>query len=122
MTKRDSVFVVNLTMCAAAIFLIMATALHAEVFEMVCINDRVPFGRVAVDYYFIVDTTASMVTDRTFIIGNYRALITQSTVDWTEPHSVLRFDRIAGRLVIAPDTNPGNSSWGLTCKNIPARF
>ena len=119
--KRDGSYLVGLIMCASAIFLATATTVHAEVFEMVCNNDRIPSGRVAVDYYFIVDTTASTVTDRTFVPGNYHAQITQGTVDWTEPHSFLRFDRIAGHLVIAPETNPGNSSWGLTCKRIQAR-
>jgi hypothetical protein len=115
-------FFVALIISAPIVFLATATSVHAEVFEMVCNNDRVAPGRVAVDFYYIIDTTASTVTDRTAAPGTYHAQITQGIIDWTEPGWVYRFDRIAGHLVRAPNSDPNNSAWGLICKRIQARF
>jgi len=84
----------------------VGTAAHAESIEMICHVKSTPrmVARHAtpIDYYYIIDTTASTVSDRSRNPGTYPAQISAATVDWQESGERYYLDRDSGHMTFYP--------------------
>ena len=78
---------------------------YAESIEMICNTTEVKTGYTAIDYYYIVDTNASTVADRSRNIGTYPARVTATTVDWVEGVESYFLNLNSGHLTFRPGNN-----------------
>jgi hypothetical protein len=93
---------------------------HADSIEMICNTTNVRSGLTPIDYYYIVDTNASTVSDRSRNIGTYPARVTATTVDWAEGIESYFLDLNSGHLTFKPGYNNVIVNWD--CRRAQKRF
>jgi hypothetical protein len=93
---------------------------HAETIEMICNTTSVKSGYTPIDYYYIVDTKASTVADRSRNIGAYPARVTATTVDWAEDAESYFLDLNSGHLTFKPGYNNVIVNWA--CRRAQKSF
>ena len=93
---------------------------HAETIEMICNTTQVKSGYTPIDYYYIIDTTASTVADRSRTTGTYRARVTATTVDWAEGVESYFLDLNSGHLTFKPGYNNVIVNWA--CRRAQKSF
>ena len=96
------------------------TTAFADPIEMICNVTHVKRGYTPIDYYYIVDTAASTVADRSRNIGTYRAQVTATTVDWMEGGEAYFLDLNSGHMTFRPANETIAVDW--VCRRAPKAF
>jgi hypothetical protein len=100
-----------------AAFALTATGARAETIELICNVTHVKAGYTAIDYYYIVDTAGSTVSDRSRNIGVYPAKVTPATVDWSEGQESYYLDLGSGHMTFKPGYDNLSVDW--VCRRAP---
>jgi hypothetical protein len=95
---------------------------HAESIEMICNTTHVGSGRTPIDMYYIIDTNAATVSDRSRNIGTYPARVTATTVDWAEGIESYFLDLNSGHLTFKPGSGYNSVVSNWDCRRAQKRF